>query len=401
MQEEKTQAYLDFLRFSLNDSAPVPESARNMDWNGLLDFGRKQAISGVLYHGLERMGDSPYKPDHVTILKWYATYAAVKKLNVQVYRDASRLTTGLYRDFLVKSCVLKGQGNAIMYPDPYMRSPGDIDIWCQTQTENGADSGQKESTNKRKNYFWTVDPEIVKLIKIARQQDKQGEIGYHHIELNVLQTPVELHFFPSFMGNIVHEKRLRQWFEEHKSEQFTNIVRLPDDLGTICVPTDGFNRVFQLSHLMHHFFFEGIGLRQIVDYYYLLRRGFTPEEKQETLDVLRRVGMLKFASGLMYIMKYTLGLEDEFLLMKPHERIGRLLLSEIILSGNFGFSDERYSFQGMSPYRQYFLEIYRNLHFALDFPSETLWGRPISRWWHALYKIKLRKAIQENNEAKK
>ena len=194
---------------------------------------------------------------------------------------------------------------------------------------------------------------------------------------------------------------MRQWFEEHKSEQFTNIVRLPDDLGTICVPTDGFNRVFQLSHLMHHFFFEGIGLRQIVDYYYLLRRGFTPEEKQETLDVLRRVGMLKFASGLMYIMKYTLGLEDEFLLMKPHERIGRLLLSEIILSGNFGFSDERYSFQGMSPYRQYFLEIYRNLHFALDFPSETVWGRPVSRWWHALYKIKLRKAIQENNEAKK
>ena len=77
MQEEKTQAYLDFLRFSINDSAPVPESARIMDWNGLLEFGRQQAISGVVYHGLERMGDSPYKPDHVTILKWYAPYAAV------------------------------------------------------------------------------------------------------------------------------------------------------------------------------------------------------------------------------------------------------------------------------------------------------------------------------------
>ena len=400
MQETHTQAYLDFLRFSLDDNRPIPDSVRNIDWDGLLAFGRKQAIAGVLYHGLARMGDSAHKPDSAMILRWYATYAAIKKTNMQVYRDASALTTGLYRDFLVKSCILKGQGNALMYPDPYMRSPGDIDIWCQTQTENAVGSGQKEPKTKRKNYFWTVDPEIVKLIKIARQQDKQGEIGYHHIELNVMQTPVELHFFPSFMGNIVHEKRLRRWFEAHKAEQFRNAVQLPDGLGTICVPTDSFNRVFQMSHLMHHFFFEGIGLRQIIDYYYLLRRGFTPAEQQEEIEVFRRTGMFKFASAVMYIMQVVLGLDDEFLLMKPNEHIGRLLLSEIVQSGNFGFADERYSFRGMSPYKQYFLEIYRNLHFAFDFPSETVWGRPVSRWWHALYKWKIRQAIRDDAEVK-
>ena len=102
----------------------------------------------------------------------------------------------------------------------------------------------------------------------------------------------------------------------------------------------------------------------------------------------------------MYIMQVVLGLDDEFLLMKPNERIGRLLLSEIIQSGNFGFADERYSFRGMSPYRQYFLEIYRNLHFAFDFPSETVWGRPVSRWWHVLYKWKIRQAIRDDAEVK-
>ena len=214
MQAKSVKAHLDFLRYSLNEDSPVPDSVSDIDWDELLLFGRKQAIAGVLYHGLARMGDSAHKPSSATILKWYATYAAIKKANIQVYRDASALTTGLYRDFLVKSCVLKGQGNALMYPDPYMRTSGDIDIWCQIRPESSADAGQTDVQTQRKHYFWTVDPEIAKLIKIARRQDNKGEIGYHHIELNVMKTPVELHFFPSFMGNIVHEKRLRRWFDD-------------------------------------------------------------------------------------------------------------------------------------------------------------------------------------------
>ena len=394
MQAKSVKAHLDFLRYSLNEDSPVPDSVSDIDWDELLLFGRKQAIAGVLYHGLARMGDSAHKPDSAMILRWYATYVAIKKTNMQVYRDASALTTGLYRDFLVKSCVLKGQGNALMYPDPYMRTSGDIDIWCQIRPEASADAGQTDVQTQRKHYFWTVDPEIAKLIKIARRQDNKGEIGYHHIELNVMKTPVELHFFPSFMGNIVHEKRLRRWFDDHKDEQFRNMVQLPDGLGTICIPTNSFNVVFQLSHLMHHFFFEGIGLRQMIDYYYLLRRRLTPDEKQQALGTLRHTGMLKFASAVMYIMRDVLGLDDDFLFVKPNERIGRLLLSEIIHSGNFGFYDERYSFKGLSTYRQYFVETYRNLHFALDFPSETVWGRPVSRWWHAFYKWKLRRAAE-------
>ena len=331
MQAKSVKAHLDFLRYSLNEDSPVPDSVSDIDWDELLLFGRKQAIAGVLYHGLARMGDSAHKPSSATILKWYATYAAIKKANMQVYRDASALTTGLYRDFLVKSCVLKGQGNALMYPDPYMRTSGDIDIWCQIRPEASADAGQTDVQTQRKHYFWTVDPEIAKLIKIARRQDNKGEIGYHHIELNVMKTPVELHFFPSFMGNIVHEKRLRRWFDDHKDEQFRNMVQLPDGLGTICIPTNSFNVVFQLSHLMHHFFFEGIGLRQMIDYYYLLRRRLTPGEKQQVLGTLRHTGMLKFASAVMYIMRDVLGLDDEFLFVKPNERIGRLLTGSILL----------------------------------------------------------------------
>jgi hypothetical protein len=244
--------------------------------------------------------------------------------------------------------------------------------------------------------LWT-DAKTLDIIRISRELDKNGEIGYHHIELSYFKTPVEIHFFPSFMGNVWHEYKLRRFFNCRKQSQFQISTLLPDNLGSICTLTDDFNRVFQLSHLMHHFFFEGIGLRQMIDYYYLLCRGFTEKECNETNRVLKQVGMYKFAAAVMYVMKYVLGIDDRFLLMPANERIGKILVSEMLQGGNFGFYDKRYSFAGKSVYTQYFIEIYRNLHFALDFPSETLWGRPISRWWHMLYKAWLRRQLKKNN----
>ena len=47
-------------------------------------------------------------------------------------------------------------------------------------------------------------------------------------------------------------------------------MSLPDDAGEIAVPTTAFNTIYQLCHLYHHFFDEGIGMRQIIDYYFVV-----------------------------------------------------------------------------------------------------------------------------------
>ena len=47
-------------------------------------------------------------------------------------------------------------------------------------------------------------------------------------------------------------------------------MSLPDGAGDIAVPTTAFNVIYQLTHLYHHFFDEGIGMRQIIDYYYVV-----------------------------------------------------------------------------------------------------------------------------------
>ena len=243
-RKDFTSIFFDFLRFCLKEDTKEPQNLSEMDWDALYDFGRKQAILGVLFHGIKRLSKSEYRPDRRQILRWYADCSFIEKANIQTYKDASDLTEMMLKKFGVHSCVLKGQTNALMYPDPYMRTSGDIDLWTDAKT--------------------------LDIIRISRQLDPKGEIGYHHIELSYFKTPVEVHFFPSFMGNMWHEYKLRRFFNQCKEAQFDRLSILPSGLGEIYTLTDDFNRVFQMSHLMHHFFFEGIGLRQMIDYYYLL-----------------------------------------------------------------------------------------------------------------------------------
>ena len=47
-------------------------------------------------------------------------------------------------------------------------------------------------------------------------------------------------------------------------------MSLPDGAGDIAVPTTAFNVIYQLTHLYHHFFDEGIGMMQIIDYYHVV-----------------------------------------------------------------------------------------------------------------------------------
>ncbi len=359
--------YLEFLRYSLDTTKPVPD-LKGMDWKGLYDFGMKQSIVGVLYQGLQTVKDPSVRPDKYTIIEWFATVRQLHEDNKQLNRDSLKVTYSLYQEAKIKACVLKGQGNALMYPDPFLRTPGDIDLWTNQDT--------------------------MPLLRFVKNKFPDANIEYHHVDYPIfMKSHVEIHLTPSFMGNLFYEYRLRKYFRTHRAEQFKNLVDVPEETGKICVPTDSFNRIFQLSHVMHHFFFEGVGFRQVIDYYYLLRKGFTDEERREDVATLKHVNMYKFAAGLMWVLHEVLGLDEQYLLMPPNKKVGQLLLDEILKAGNFGFHDDRYNFKGKSLFKQYLLEVYRNLHYAWLFPSETIWGRPISRFWHAAYKWWIRKTL--------
>lgn len=59
--------------------------------------------------------------------------------------------------------------------------------------------------------------------------------------------------------------------------QCSNVVILPDGFGEITVPTLSFNVIYILSHLYRHVFTEGIGLRQLLDYYFVIEKFFSKQ----------------------------------------------------------------------------------------------------------------------------
>ena len=421
-------AFFAFLKYCLGSKEDMSRVIACMNWQEQYSFASKQAILGLCFDGIERLGkeySEELKQNPIgreLLMTWMGKAQQIRRQNMKVNAVASKLFSMLREDGL-RCCVLKGQGNALMYPNAYSRNPGDIDVWVNASRE--------EITEYAKRHF-----------------NLEDDIRFHHLETTMDGVPVELHFFPCTMNNPIYNARLQKWFKRNADLQCSNVVRLPDGAGDIAVPTTAFNVIYQLTHLYHHFFDEGIGMRQIIDYYYVVddfwkvkesfsqpsrpslpKEGSTafpkPLSPQGTEDVtalrcseplrskdggaskpspyfagwdrlgyaceLKHLGLWKFAGAVMYVLHEALGLSEEKMIAPMDEKRGKLLLAEILNGGNFGKHFTKYGHftqQGMA--KKYFLKIWRNMHFVRYYPAEAL-SEPIFRTWHFFWRMKNKK----------
>ena len=218
-----------------------------MDWQELYSFASKQALLGLCFDGIERLGKE--YPEELKqnpigrelLMTWMGKAQQIRRQNMKVNAVAGKLFAMLREDGM-RCCILKGQGNALMYPNPYSRTPGDIDVWIDATRE--------------------------RIMEYAQKKFELGDdIRLQHLETSLDGVPVELHFFPCSMNNPIYHARLQKWFRRNADLQCSNVVSLPDGIGEIAIPTTAFNVIYQLTHLYHHFFDEGIGMRQIIDYF--------------------------------------------------------------------------------------------------------------------------------------
>ena len=352
-----------------------------MNWQRLYGFASKQALLGLCFDGIERLGkeypeELKRNPiDRNLLMSWMGAAQQIRRQNVKVNVVAGKLYSMLREDGL-RCCILKGQGNALMYPNPYSRNPGDIDVWIDASRERIMEYAQKKF-------------------------ELEDDIRLQHIETSLDGVPVELHFFPCSMNNPLYHARLQKWFKRNADLQCSNVVSLPDGIGEIAIPTAAFNVVYQLTHLYHHFFDEGIGMRQIVDYYFVVISDELLVISDKLLvisdkllvirDTLQRelkyLGLWKFAGAVMYVLHEVLGLSEEKMIAPMDEKRGKLLLAEILNGGNFGRHFTKYGHftqQGMA--KKYFLKIWRNMHFVRYYPAEAL-SEPVFRTWHFFWRI--------------
>ena len=243
-------AIFAFLKYCLGSKEDMSRVIACMNWQELYSFASKQALLGLCFDGIERLGKeyseelkrNPIRRE--LLMTWMGKAQQIRRQNMKVNAVASKLFSMLREDGL-RCCILKGQGNALMYPNPYSRTPGDIDVWIDASRE--------------------------RIMEYASKKFELGDdIRLQHLETSLDGVPVELHFFPCSMNNPIYHARLQKWFRRNADLQCSHIVGLPDGAGDIAIPTMAFNVVYQLTHLYHHFFDEGIGMRQIIDYYVVM-----------------------------------------------------------------------------------------------------------------------------------
>ena len=237
----------DFLIYCLGKKKNMSRVIAGMDWQELYSFASKQALLGLCFDGIERLGKE--YPEELKqnpigrelLMNWMGKAQQIHRQNMKVNAVAGKLFSMLREDGM-RCCVLKGQGNALMYPNAYTRNPGDIDVWIDASRERIMEYAQKNF-------------------------ELEDDIRLQHLETSLDGVPVELHFFPCSMNNILYHVRLQKWFRRNADLQCSNVVSLPDGAGDIAIPTTAFNVIYQLTHLYHHFFDEGVGMRQIIDYF--------------------------------------------------------------------------------------------------------------------------------------
>ena len=173
------------------------------------------------------------------------------------------------------------------------------------------------------------------------------------------------------MANPFANRRLQKWIQAEKTKQFENSINIYEECQ-IHAPTLAFNRVFILHHIYRHFFYEGIGIRQIMDFYYVLKQSFTKEEQEETQCIYKKLNLLNFAGAAVYVLREIFGLEEMFYIVAPNEKYGKVLLTEILSGGNFGQIKQQRNTKENKLQRGWRI-IKRSLQFIIYEPLEVVW----------------------------
>ncbi len=330
-----------WLRFVLNPSATRPAVK---DWQRLFLFAQHQALIGVC-------DPSRFKiegVDPILALTWMGKSELLRERNTLLSQQSATLSHTL-QEAGFRCCILKGQGNAAMYPAELVRMPGDIDVWVEADHDA--------------------------LQEYVRSRFPEQNESFKHVKFPLfVDTDVDMHYTPLKVYHPRHNTRLQEWLENNREQQMTHRVKLAGADADVAIPTPEFNAVYQLGHIMIHAEDQGIGLRQLVDYYFVLKAlsGAGQETKQSIINTWKRLGMARMASAVMWIEHEMLGLPKEYLLTTPNERRGRILAADILAGGNFGRYSERQDYERYGHYVKKYADIFHLLKLAPCFPGEAL-----------------------------
>ncbi len=335
------------------------------DWLQLFNMAKKQALLGVCFWGIQRLYQE--RPEQIASLsadlktRWMGTAVIIQRRNEHLNAHCVELQQRL-SDAGLKSCILKGQGVASFYgPLASFRQSGDIDVFVDVDRITALNYLKDNGITC---YGW----------------------DYVHAHPHFFDdVEVELHYRTSIFRNLIRDRKFQRFVEHNKFEFVSDSIELAD-AGCIVVPSGWMNLFYQLHHIYRHLFSEGIGLRQVMDYYFSLKTiSLLDEDKQKLLDAVKDFGMEQFAQSLMWIFADVFNINEDLILWTPDEKGGQFILNDILKGGNFGTGNKRRSWLSNRRVNKFAFALSRSFHLVTHYPSEALWT-PIYYLWHFCWK---------------
>ena len=349
--------FFELIQCGIGTREQLSCAVSELQWKELFELSGKQTIIGITFAGIERL-PAVQRPPKEILLKWFHLTEIIKKKNIELNRKCT-LVSDKFRKEGFRNCILKGQGLAQLYPAPYLRTPGDIDIWLEGDSR--------------------------KILEYVRHYIPESKPVYHHVDFPIAKdTEIEVHFTPSWMYNPFGNRRLQKFFKKYSEQVYNNPTATKE--GEFPVPTALFNRIYILLHIYRHLFQEGIGLRQLMDYYFVLKQEISDEEQKEFLKMLDCLNLRKFTSAMMHIMATVFGMDEKSLVLPPDRKEGEFLLDEVMKAGNFGRYDNRYKMVSKEKELEHFgNSLQRTRRLVSHYPSEALWS-PYFKIWHFFWR---------------
>lgn len=427
--------FFELIRVAIGTQDTLSRPPSRGEWAELYAMAKKQSLVGICFAGLQRLyNEDNQEPsiqnpqpnstqnqeprtknlDEVQYLTWMGMAAKIQQKNEAVNRHCVELQEKLSADG-IRSYIMKGQSNAALYGElQHLRQSGDIDVYIEGGLEK----------------------------VLAYAEKFGGASGVNELEMHVDvfdDTEVEFHYRPFIMRNPWKNRKLQAFFDDCAEGNFSNTLNLSNSSSnseplTIVAPTTEFNLVHQLAHIHLHLFTEGIGMRQLMDYYFVLRdfktktiktpegsasacasgnlsklnssatqttadsnavaldpSGKKHEKQLSPVEVISDLGLNRFASALMWVIKTVFvghdndNEDDNWMLWKPNDEDGRFLLDEIMTSGNFGHHDEKQQERKSKAGYGLWALLIRNLKLSRFDRGDWFWG-PLWRVYHFVWR---------------
>lgn len=351
--------FFELIKVMVGSLDQLSSTPSENEWEEIMEEAERQSIVGVMLDGLERLPQGQ-RPPQLLLLQWIGE-AQMDEQNTLQLSKAGKEAVCFFQQNGFACMLLKGTAVGRYYPKPECRTSGDVDLWL---------AGGRE-----------------KIYDFARKFDKDGKlygVNYHHIHFHLMEdVHIEAHIWPSYLSSPLRNYRLHKFCELHRPTMET------------FMPSLAFDRVFILLHCYRHMCGDGVGLRQIMDYYYVLKQGFTEEERVVAIDWIQKLGMERFTRGIMWLLRNVFGLEDWYLLMKPDEKEGRFIIQEVMLTGNMGHGDKRNWGSKRTALSRFFFNLRRASYLIGHYPHEALWQPAFSIW---LYFWRFSKGLLESTD---